>query len=278
MQRRRLVDALLGSYLAMALVPAAVLSGLVTVDTASLGTITVAGLAVATAFALTAAAGPDTVDRVASLPVAAATILPPLAYLPFLIIAEPAGQIEWLAIVGLLAVVPGLLVPVAGGVIQNQRLRAGAAEHIVVTVGDDEDDGFGSLAALGIMVVAGIAMIAFGAAAGLTGFDIDGGISIIGSLTALSGSLVTLFTDDSTELAVTDAGLRVERSMTPWDDLGGFRVTDDAIEIERTRWWLPSRDFDRDEIGDDAAFIDALDEYLPRTDEKTTPAATTASR
>ena len=276
MQRRRLVDALLGSYLAMALVPAAVLSGLVTVDTASLGTITVAGLAVATAFALTAAAGPDTVDRVASLPVAAATILPPLAYLPFLIIAEPAGQIERLAIVGLLAVVPGLLVPVAGGVIQNQRLRAGAAEHIVVTVGDDEDDGFGSLAALGIMVVAGIAMIAFGAAAGLTGFDIDGGIPIIGSLTALSGSLVTLFTDDSTELAVTDAGLRVDRSMTPWADLEGFRVTDDEIEIERARWWLPTRDFDREEI-DDAALIDALVEFLPRTDatEEATVAGTT---
>ena len=277
MQRRRLVDALLGSYLAMALVPAAVLSGLVTVDTASLGTITAAGLAVATAFALTAAAVPDTVDRIASLPVAAATILPPLAYLPFLVIAEPAGQIEWLAIVGLLAVVPGLLVPVAGGVIQNQRLRAGAAEHVVVTAGDDEDDGLSTMTAAAVLFGAGALMIAVGTAV-MVGLDIDGGISIIGSLTALSGSLVTLFTDDSTELAVTDAGLRVERSMTPWDDLGGYRVTDDKIEIERTRWWLPSRDFDRDEIGDDAAFIDALDEHLPRTDEKTTPAATTASR
>jgi hypothetical protein len=276
MQRRRLVDALLGSYLAMALLPAAVLSGLVTVDTASLGTITTAGFAVAMAFALMTVGVSDTVDRVASLPVAAATILPPLAYLPFLIIAEPAGQIERLAIVGLLAVVPGLLVPVAGGVIQNQRLRAEATEHVVVTAGDDEDDGFGSLAALGIMVVAGIAMIAFGAAAGLTGFDIDGGIPIIGSLTALSGSLVTLFTDDSTELAVTDAGLRVDRSMTPWADLEGFRVTDDEIEIERARWWLPTRDFDREEI-DDAALIDALVEFLPRTDatEEATVAGTT---
>jgi hypothetical protein len=92
--------------------------------------------------------------------------------------------------------------------------------------------------------------------------------SLLTSLTGLS-SLLFLFTDDSTELAVTDAGLRVDRSMTPWEDLDGFRVTDDEIEIDRAKWWLPTRDFDRDEIDDDAALIEALDEFLPRTDDET---------
>ena len=48
------------------------------------------------------------------------------------------------------------------------------------------------------------------------------------------------------------------------------------IEIERARWWLPTRDFDREEI-DDAALIDALVEFLPRTDatEEATVAGTT---
>ena len=277
MQRRRIVDALLGSYLAMIVIPTAVLSGLVTV-TASFSMITAAGIAVAAAFALAAAAVPDIVDRTASLPVAVATILPPLAYIPYLVFAEPAGRIEWLAIVGLLAVVPGVLIPFAGAVIRNQRLRADATEHVVVTVGDDGDDGFGHLVAPALIIVAGlggIGMSVFGVAV-LAGFDLDGGASIIGSLSAVSGSLVTLFTDDSTELAVTDAGLRVDRSMTPWDDLAGYRVTDDEIKLERARRWLPSRDFDRNEI-DDAAFIQALNEFLPETGDETERATTTTN-
>ena len=276
MQRRRAVDALLGSYLAMVLVPAAVLSGLATIDTASLGTITVAGIAVAAAFALAAAAVLDIVDRAGSLPVAAATILPPLAYLPYLVFAEPAGRTEWLAIVGLLAVVPGTLVPIAGAVIRNQRLRADATEHVVVTVGGEDDGMFGSRGESVLIVAVGIgtAAVVIGTAL-IVIADSSADTSLLTSLTGLS-SLLFLFTDDSTELAVTDAGLRVDRSMTPWDDLDGFRVTDDEIEIDRARWWLPTRDFDRDETDDDAALIEALDEFLPRTDatEEATVAGT----
>ena len=280
MDGRRLIEALLGVYVATLLLPALAVTGWVAVTSASLGSILAAGLAIAGAGGLAATTMPKLPERVTSLPAVAATILPPLLFLPYLVFAEPAGRAEWLAIVGLLAVVPGMLVPIAGAVIRNQRLRSEATEHAVVTVGDDEDDGFGRLVAPALIIVAGlggIGMSVFGVAV-LAGFDLDGGASIIGSLSAVSGSLVTLFTDDSTELAVTDAGLRVDRSMTPWDDLDGVRVTDDEIEVDRAKWWLPSRDFDREEIGDDAAFIDALEEYLPRTDEKTEPAAATADR
>jgi len=105
----------------------------------------------------------------------------------------------------------------------------------------------------------------------------DGSSTLFTSLTGLS-SLFLLFDNDGHELAVTDEGLRVDSSMTPWDDLGSYRVTDEELKIERARWWLPSRDFDREEIGDDAAFIDALGEYLPRTDETTAPAVATTDR
>ncbi|ERH06503.1 MAG: hypothetical protein J07HN4v3_02121 [Halonotius sp. J07HN4] len=87
-----------------------------------------------------------------------------------------------------------------------------------------------------------------------------------------------LYTGDNAELAVTDVGLRVDSSVRPWADLDGYRVTDDEIEIERARWWLPSRDFDREQIDDESAFIDGLNEHLPQTDTETAPAATTASR
>ena len=278
MNGRRLIEALLGVYVVTLLLPTLAITGWVAVTSASLGSILAAGLTIAGAGGLAATTMPKLPERVTSLPAVAATILPPLLFLPYLVFAEPAGRAEWLAIVGLLAVVPGMLVPIAGAVIRNQRLRSEATEHAVVTVGDDEDDGFGRLVAPALMIVAGlggIGMSVFGVAV-LAGFDLDGGASIIGSLTAVSGSLVTLFTDDSTELAVTDAGLRVDRSMTPWDDLAGYRVTDDEIKLERARRWLPSRDFDRNEI-DDAAFIQALSEFLPETGDETERATTTTN-
>ena len=278
MNGRRLIEALLGVYVVTLLLPTLAVTGWVAVTSASLGSILAAGLTIAGAGGLAATTMPKLPERVTSLPAVAATILPPLLFLPYLVFAEPAGRAEWLAIVGLLAVVPGMLVPIAGAVIRNQRLRSEATEHAVVTVGDDEDDGFGRLVAPALMIVAGlggIGMSVFGVAV-LAGFDLDGGASIIGSLTAVSGSLVTLFTDDSTELAVTDAGLRVDRSMTPWDDLAGYRVTDDEIKLERARRWLPSRDFDRNEI-DDAAFIQALSEFLPETGDETERATATTN-
>ncbi len=278
MNGRRLIEALLGVYVATLLLPTLAVTGWVAVTSASLGSILAAGLTIAGAGGLAATTMPKLPERVTSLPAVAATILPPLLFLPYLVFAEPAGRAEWLAIVGLLAVVPGMLVPIAGAVIRNQRLRSEATEHAVVTVGDDEDDGFGRLVAPALIIVAGlggIGMSVFGVAV-LAGFDLDGGASIIGSLTAVSGSLVTLFTDDSTELAVTDAGLRVDRSMTPWDDLAGYRVTDDEIKLERARRWLPSRDFDRNEI-DDAAFIQALNEFLPETGDETERATATTN-
>ena len=278
MNGRRLIEALLGVYVVTLLLPTLAVTGWVAVTSASLGSILAAGLTIAGAGGLAATTMPKLPERVTSLPAVAATILPPLLFLPYLVFAEPAGRAEWLAIVGLLAVVPGMLVPIAGAVIRNQRLRSEATEHAVVTVGDDEDDGFGRLVAPALIIVAGlggIGMSVFGVAV-LAGFDLDGGASIIGSLTAVSGSLVTLFTDDSTELAVTDAGLRVDRSMTPWDDLAGYRVTDDEIKLERARRWLPSRDFDRNEI-DDAAFIQALSEFLPETGDETERATTTTN-
>jgi len=278
MNGRRLIEALLGVYVATLLLPTLAVTGWVAVTSASLGSILAAGLTIAGAGGLAATTMPKLPERVTSLPAVAATILPPLLFLPYLVFAEPAGRAEWLAIVGLLAVVPGMLVPIAGAVIRNQRLRSEATEHAVVTVGDDEDDGFGRLVAPALIIVAGlggIGMSVFGVAV-LAGFDLDGGASIIGSLTAVSGSLVTLFTDDSTELAVTDAGLRVDRSMTPWDDLAGYRVTDDEIKLERARRWLPSRDFDRNEI-DDAAFIQALSEFLPETGDETERATATTN-
>jgi len=135
MDGRRLIEALLGVYVATLLLPALAVTGWVAVTSASLGSILAAGLAIAGAGGLAATTIPKLPERVTSLPAVAATILPSLLFLLYPVFAEPTGRIEWLAIVGLLAVIPGVLIPLAGAVIRNQRLRADATEHVVVTVG-----------------------------------------------------------------------------------------------------------------------------------------------
>ena len=276
MDGRRLIEALLGVYVATLLLPTLAVTDWVAVTSASLGTILAAGLAIAGATALAATTVGDLLDRVASLPAAAALTLPPLAYIPYMIIADIEAEAV-VTIAGLLALVPGIAVLLAAAGIRNRRLRAQATEHAVVTIGDgDDESGLGR--SIKVAAAGGVGLIVVGVAVSILAFDgFDGSSTLFTSLTGLS-SLFFLFDNDGHELAVTDEGLRVDSSMTPWDDLGSYRITDEEIKIERARRWLPSRDFDREEIGDDAAFIDALREYLPRTDEKTEPAAATADR
>jgi len=277
MDGRRLIEALLAVYVATLLLPTLAVTGWVAITSASPGAILAAGLAIAGATALAATTVADLLNRVASLPAAAALTLPPLAYIPYMIVAD--GEAEAVVtIAGLLALVPGIGVLLAAAGIRNRRLRARATEHAVVTIGDDDDDESGLNRSIKVAAAGGMGLIVVGVAVSILTFDgFDGSSTLFTSLTGLS-SLFLLFDNDGHELAVTDEGLRVDSSMTPWDDLGSYRVTDEELKIERARWWLPSRDFDREEIGDDAAFIDALGEYLPRTDETTAPATATTDR
>ena len=277
MDGRRLIEALLGVYVATLLLPTLAVTGWVAVRSASPGAILAAGLAIAGATALAATTIADLLDRVASLPAAAALTLPPLAYIPYMIVADAEAEAV-VTIAGLLALVPGIAVLLAAAGIRNRRLRARATEHAVVTIGEDDDDEGGLGRSIRVAAAAGMGLIVVGVAVSILAFDgFDGSSTLFTSLTGLS-SLFFLFDNDGHELAVTDEGLRVDSSITPWDDLGSYRITDEEIKIERARRWLPSRDFDREEIGDDAAFIDALGEYLPRTEDNTEPAAATADR
>ena len=267
MDGRRLIEALLGVYVATLLLPTLAVTGWVAVGSASLGAVLVAGLAIAGAGGLAATTIPNLPERATSLPVVAATILPPLLFLPYMILAAPDAAPDVYPVVGLLAVVPGMGVSFAGRMLRNHRLRARATEHAVVTTGDGGDEsGLGR--SIRVAAAGGVGLIVVGVAVSILAFDgFDGSSTLFTWLTGLS-SLFFLFDNDGHELAVTDEGLRVDRSITLWDDLGSYRVTDEEIQIERARWWLPSRDFDREEI-DDEAFIEALSEFLPQTGEET---------
>ena len=277
MDGRRLIEALLGVYVATLLLPALAITGWVAVTAASLGSILAAGLAIAAATALAATTIADLPDRVTSLSVVAATISPPLLFLPYMILAQPESAPDVYPVVGLLAVVPGMSVPLAGGMLRNRRLRERATEHATVTTGDDATE---SRLGRSIRVAAagGVGLIVVGVAVAILAFDgFDGSATLFTSLTGLS-SLFFLFDTDSHELGVTDEGLRVNRSITPWGDLDSVRVTDEKIKLKHVRWWRPTREFDREEIDDDAAFIEAMEEFLPRTDAETEPATATSER
>lgn len=264
MEARRLLEALLGAYVAMLLVPAAVLLGFGPAGRPPLATLVVVGGLVATVVALAARSVPTLPARLASRPSAAGTVGPPLAYLPLLVLAvPPASPAARIALVGLLAVLPGIGLPIGGTVLRNRRLRARATTVTEVTVGDSDDGGRDRQLIAGLAVV-GLAFVAAGAATLYAG-DADAG-ALGSTFGGLWTAVLLLAHDESAEVAVTDEGLRIDRGFTRWVDLEGYRVTDESVALVRSQWYLPDRDFDRDAIDDEAALLDALGRYLPRLD------------
>ncbi|ERH06502.1 MAG: hypothetical protein J07HN4v3_02120 [Halonotius sp. J07HN4] len=139
MNGRRLIEALLAIYVATLSLPALDLLGWVAVAAAPLSTIIATAIIIAVGIAIAASRITDLPARAASVQAVMLTILPPLTFLPITVFVNAAGPASWLANVGLLAVVPGVFVPVAGAVIRDRRLRERATEQVVVTVGDDNN-------------------------------------------------------------------------------------------------------------------------------------------
>lgn len=274
---RRLLEAALGLYVAAVTLPAVLLLHGGPIDgPRALGTVLAGGLLVALIVALGARTVADLPETVASPRVAAATTLPPLAYLPYLVIeTAPESPEAAVAVAGLLSILPGIGVLIAGTILRNRRLQARAEEIVVVTIGDDEESGrrWPVIAGLGVL---GLSFIVLGIIAAANGDDSFG--AIVPSIGGLSTWMVLLAAEESTEVTVTDAGLRIDRSFTPWADLEGYRVTDDAIELVRRQWYLPTRDFDREDISDERALLAGLEHYLPRLDDAGYDSAARPSR
>jgi len=265
MNERRILDVLLGVYAAVLLVPAGALvgweAGTAEVPvTAFVGI----GLVIAAVVTLVVRTVDDLVDRLLSLPVVVATVGLPFVYtLPYLLfVVDPDSGAGVVAIVGMGAVLPGLLALLGGSLIRNSRLRERSTEIVAVTL-DETDDEEGRqlrIAAVGIVT---IALVTTGAVTVLTG-KLD--FSMVTSLGGLS-TVVLLFANNDRELVVTDAGFVVDQSVIVWDDLAGYRLTDDKVVLVRSEWYLPDRRFDREEM-DDEALIEGVGEFLPRVDEQ----------
>jgi len=265
MEQRRFLEAALGVYVATLLIPAAALAGWESgaVDL-PVGVFITAGVGIAVGVGLAVRTVDDLVDRLLSLPVVVLTVGLPFVYtLPYLIfVVDPDSGTGIVAIVGLGAVLPGVLALLGASLIRNRRLREQSTEIVAVTL-DETDDEEGRqlrIAAVGIVT---IALVTTGAVTVLTG-ELD--FSMVTSLGGLS-TVFLLFANNDRELVVTDAGFVVDQSVIVWDDLAGYRLTDDKVVLVRPEWYLPDRRFDREEM-DDEALIEGVSEFLPRVDEQ----------
>lgn len=264
MNERRILDALFGVYAAVLLVPTGVLVGW-DAGAAELPVTAFIGIGVGIAVVVTLGTRTvdNLVDRVVSLPVVPVIVGLPLLYLPYLIVvAEPGSLRGIIGAIGLLALLPGIGVLASGAIIRNRRLRETSTEIAVVTVGDTGDKNWRQLQ-IAALAVGAIALITAGAITAITG---DASFSTL--LTSVSGlSTVFLLFNNGKELAVTDVGFRVEQSVVVWDDLAGYRLTDEKVVLVRSEWYLPARRFDREEISDEDALIKGLEKFLPRLDK-----------
>ena len=265
MRERRILEALLGVYVATLLVPAIALFTR-TLDAGRAPVLVAAGVAVGTVAVGLARSVDDLAGTLASVPVAVATILPPLAYLPYMILlTEPESPAAFASGVGLFALLPGIGVPVGGAIVRSRRLREAATEVAVVTVGGDDDGDETDWSVVAGAVVMGLSFVVFGA------IVLFQGDASLGSVSPMLGGMSTwfLFLDgDETEVAVTDRGLRIDRSFTRWESLEGYRIADGEIELLRTQWYHPARSFECDEIDDEDALLEGLERFLPRLDER----------
>lgn len=266
MQERRTLEVLLGAYVATLVIPGvALFTG--TLDAGRVPVLVAAGLLVAVFVARTARSVENLGDAVASVPVVAASVLPPFGYLPYMILAaDPESPAALASLVGVAAFLPGVGIPIGGAVIRNRRLREAATETAVVTVGGGEDDDETNWA-----VVAGVGVVALSIVVAGVIVLVSGDLSmsaITPTLGGISTWLLFLGDDDATEVAVTDRGLRIDRRFARWQEFEGYRLADDEIKLVRPGWYRPSRSFEREEIDDESSLIEGLERYLPRLDER----------
>ena len=265
MIRRCVVDVLLGIYIALLIVPAAIMTSGESVVGTQVAVVVGGGVGIAAVGALAARSVDNLIDRLCSVPISSVIILLPFAYLAYLVFAtEPGSTAELAALIGVLGVVPGGVSLFVGDWLRVRWLCEQSTEIVTVTVGDPDGSEWKQLR-FAAAAIAGIALAAAGGATLLTGEERFS--TLAGSLGGLS-ALLLLAGDDSTELTVTDTGVQSYQSFVVWEDLDGYRLTDDSLVLVRSAWYLPDRQFDREAISDESALLNGVSTYLPRLNEE----------
>jgi hypothetical protein len=176
------------------------------------------------------------------------------------VVAAPAEGVPWLRLGGALAVLPGLVaVALAHDTRQAQRRRA-ATTTVSFTARPAPTVRRQLTVAAAVVLAAGVVV-----GVGLPLYLGDGvSVSSFVWLPALVPAWIGLLDGDGREVAVTDRGLRVERTLHDWEGFAAFAVTDDALRLHRDAWYRSSLSFDRDDVEDLDAVVRALGRHLSR--------------
>jgi hypothetical protein len=189
----------------------------------------------------------------------------PFVYLPRLVFRPPGlSPVEFFATpatVGLAALLPGLGVIVLGDLHRNRTKLEQATVHAEFEARSAPRSR--TLQKAGAVLVV---LSAFGG--GLLFFLADGNLdsgSLVAYVAAAMGGLTPLLaSDDDREIAVTDAGLKVQMQVHDWDTFTDYEVTDDALVLERPKRWHATFKFDREDVENLPEVEEALKRYLPR--------------
>lgn len=65
-------------------------------------------------------------------------------------------------------------------------------------------------------------------------------------------------------VTVADIGLVVDKSIQDWETIQGADVTDEALVVRRTEWYRPNLQFDRDDVENSDAIVQAINEHVGR--------------
>jgi len=274
MTSRRLLDVLVGVYVSIIVVTASALVRWEAVAPAfSAGRAVAVGLATAAVVALIARSVSDLGENVTSWSAMAVTGGLPLVYLPYLLlVVEPGATQALIAGIGVLAVIPGFAIrSVANRIVSRQR-RETATEIAVVT----EHGGKGTRRWLRLrepIFQVCFLVLVVGSVALIGPFAVIERPILLASVMALFvlNDLLDSLTGSGSDITVTTNGLHVDQcfkqSFTQWDECDGYRLTDESVEIVRSRRFFSTQDFDREAISDQTALVDGISTYLPRLNE-----------
>lgn len=183
----------------------------------------------------------------------------PGGWLLSLVVVPPPGA-PWIRLGGTLAVLPAIAMVGLAHHIRTDRLLADAQTHV-------------SFSARPAPTVRRHLKVAVGAVLGVSAVVSVGIPLAVGETPTVTNVVwfpalvpvwLSLFGDDGgRDVAVTSAGVRLERAVHEWDGFAAYERTEDALVLTRTAWYRSSLSFDTEDIDDPDAVVDALARHLP---------------
>jgi hypothetical protein len=256
----RALRALIAAYVSLLVAPAGTLLAQPTPAVVVVGAL--AGLVVGTVLARES----DPTDWLSGWRTLVFAALPAVWVPAALWMLPPAGGLPWIRLGGTTALVPAVLAVALANRRRTQRRLSEATTYAsftarsAPTVRRQRKIAISVVLFLSATISLGVNLVTGGAIS----------VSDFVWLPALVPIWLTIFQDgenDEHEVAVTDAGLRIESGLHGWETFADYERTEETLRLARSDWyrWTPS--FDMADIDDPDTVTAELSRHLSRTDD-----------